>query len=142
MMFDVRRTILGIFAILGSLPVQAAVIAESELEPRFKDTVRPFLTSYCTGCHSGEKPAAQFDLGKYVSLGSVVQDHAHWGLVVEKLSAKQMPPSGTKQPLDAVRQSVIDWVGAVLKSEARKNAGDPGLVLARRLSNAEYNATI
>ena len=27
-------------------------------------------------------------------------------------------------------------------NEARKNAGDPGLVLARRLSNAEYNYTI
>ena len=27
-------------------------------------------------------------------------------------------------------------------SEAQKNAGDPGLVLARRLSNAEYNYTI
>ena len=28
------------------------------------------------------------------------------------------------------------------KGEARRNAGDPGLVLARRLSNAEYNNTI
>ncbi|HZO55146.1 MAG TPA: DUF1587 domain-containing protein [Bryobacteraceae bacterium] len=26
--------------------------------------------------------------------------------------------------------------------EARRNAGDPGLVLTRRLSNAEYNYTI
>ena len=37
---------------------------------------------------------------------------------------------------------MIGWIDAVLKNEARKNAGDPGLVLARRLSNAEYNYTI
>ncbi len=37
---------------------------------------------------------------------------------------------------------MIDWIQAVRAEEARKNAGDPGMVLARRLSNAEYNYTI
>ncbi len=37
---------------------------------------------------------------------------------------------------------MIDWIKAVRANEARKNAGDPGVVLARRLSNAEYNYTI
>src|SRR5205085_12052693 len=59
-----------------------------------------------------------------------------------KLSAKQMPPKGVKQPADDIRQAVIDWVEAVRTSEARKNAGDPGPVLAHRLSNSEYNYTI
>ena len=36
----------------------------------------------------------------------------------------------------------IDWIAAMRASEAQKNAGDPGLVLVRRLSNAEYNYTI
>src|SRR5205085_6313082 len=40
------------------------------------------------------------------------------------------------------RQAVMDWVRAMRSSEARKHAGDPGPVLARRLSNAEYNYTI
>ncbi len=85
---------------------------------------------------------AQFDLGQYSNLGAVVQDHGHWSLVLEKLSAKQMPPPQAKQPAPEARQTVIAWIDAVLKNEARKNAGDPGLVLARRLSNAEYNYTI
>src|SRR5687767_5661509 len=101
MMFDVRPAF-AVFLILGSLPIHAAAIAEAELDPRFKDTIRPFLTSYCTGCHSGEKPAAQFDLGKYIDLQSVVQDHGHWALVIQKLSAKQMPPQGTPQPPEVV----------------------------------------
>ncbi len=37
---------------------------------------------------------------------------------------------------------MIDWIRAVRAEEIRKNAGDPGLVLARRLSNAEYNYTV
>src|SRR5213076_1735231 len=39
-------------------------------------------------------------------------------------------------------QKVIGWIDAMLKAEARRTAGDPGVVLARRLSNAEYNDTI
>ncbi len=37
---------------------------------------------------------------------------------------------------------MIDWVKAVRAEELRKHAGDPGPVLARRLSNSEYNYTI
>src|SRR6185312_15505505 len=55
---------------------------------------------------------------------------------------REMPPKQVKQPLAEARQKVIDWVQSMRASEARKNAGDPGLVLARRLSNSEYNYTI
>ncbi len=53
-----------------------------------------------------------------------------------------MPPAQAKQPDEAARRQVIDWIDATWKSEARRNDGDPGPVLARRLSNAEYNYTI
>ena len=46
------------------------------------------------------------------------------------------------QPSAKLRQQVIDWVKAVRANELRKHAGDPGPVLARRLSNSEYNYTI
>ena len=53
-----------------------------------------------------------------------------------------MPPQQAKQPPKRARHHVIDWIDATWKSEARRNDGDPGPVLARRLSNAEYNYTI
>jgi hypothetical protein len=53
-----------------------------------------------------------------------------------------MPPKQAQQPSADARQEVIDWVQAVRMNEARKNAGDPGPVMVRRLSNAEYNNTI
>jgi hypothetical protein len=46
-----------------SLPwAGVADVASSDLEHRFAQNVRPFLTSYCVGCHGGATPAAQFDL--------------------------------------------------------------------------------
>ena len=37
---------------------------------------------------------------------------------------------------------MVEWIAAVLDREAQRNAGDPGPVLARRLSNAELDYTI
>src|SRR4029079_12209310 len=37
---------------------------------------------------------------------------------------------------------VIDWIDALLAFEAKRNAGDPGPVPPRRLSNAEYDNTV
>jgi len=116
--------------------------ASPDLERQFAQTVRPFLTAYCVACHGGAAPAAQFDLRQYTTLAAVVRDYPRWNLVLEKLTAGQMPPNGLKQPPQEQRQAVIDWVQAVRMEEARKNAGDPGPVLARRLSNSEYNYTI
>jgi mono/diheme cytochrome c family protein len=130
--------VLGVFS-GRAIPADAA---DASLDRTFAETVRPFLASYCTGCHGGEKPMAQFDLKQYSNLASVVQDHRHWALVAERLTAKTMPPQQAKQPDPADRQKVVEWIGAMLKNEARKTAGDPGVVLARRLSNAEYNYTV
>ena len=116
--------------------------SDSALERQFVQTVRPFVTRYCHGCHSGDNPAAQFDLRAYSTMESVVRGHRHWALVLEKLTAGEMPPKEAPQPPPASRRQVIEWVEAVRADVARGNAGDPGPVLARRLSNAEYNYTI
>ena len=143
-----KRRIHLIFAlllVLGSAAtpsLHAADVANASLERKFTQTVRPFLTRYCIGCHGGATPAAQFDLRPYSTMAAVVRDYPHWALVLERLTAKEMPPKLAPQPPADARQQVIDWVQAVRTNEARKNAGDPGPVLVRRLSNAEYNNTI
>ncbi|HYP04718.1 MAG TPA: DUF1587 domain-containing protein, partial [Bryobacteraceae bacterium] len=126
----------------AAVPVHAAKTTDADLERRFNDTVRPFVKTYCIGCHGGSTPVASFDLQQFTTLQSVVRGHAHWALVLEKITSKEMPPAEAKQPSDAVRQRIINWMGEVGRNEARKHAGDPGEVLARRLSNAEYNNTI
>jgi hypothetical protein len=122
--------------------MNAAQGTEPGTEREFTESVRPFLATYCSGCHTGEKAAAQLDLRQYSSGDAVVRDFARWNRVRDKLAAHQMPPPQAKQPDEAARRQVINWIDATWKSEARRNDGDPGPVLARRLSNAEYNYTI
>jgi hypothetical protein len=140
-----RGTAITRLLVAGSIALPwlcASEASNSDLERRFTQTVRPFLTSYCVGCHGGATPAAQFDIRSCSTMAAAIRDMAHWNLVLEKLTAKEMPPKQAKQPSADARQEVILWVQAMRAREAGKNAGDPGLVLARRLSNAEYNYTI
>ena len=123
---------------MAAVPLGAA----PALDRQFQQTVRPFVEKYCVGCHSGPTPAAQFDLKSYTTLELVIRDYPRWALVLEKLTAQQMPPKPVPPPPAEARHQVIDWIQAVRAEELRKNAGDPGLVLPRRLSNAEYNNTI
>lgn len=116
--------------------------ARLALEKQFAGTVRPFLSAYCLACHGKDKPAAQLDLSAYASMASVVRDYAHWSLTMDRIAALEMPPSGNTMPTMAQRNAVIRWIRAVRQYEASRNAGDPGPVLARRLSNAEYDYTI
>ncbi len=115
---------------------------ETALRQSFDQIVRPFLMAHCIACHGGGAPAASFDLQRYTTMESVVEDFAHWALVSRKLAAREMPPKEMKQPPEALRQQVIEWIAAARKHEARKHLGDPGPAPARRLSNAEYNYTI
>jgi hypothetical protein len=139
-----RRSVTRLL-ILGSIALPwagAADAVNSDLEHRFTQNVRPFLASYCVGCHGGATPAAQFDLRSYSTMAAVIQDYPRWNLVLEKLTAKEMPPKQAPQPPSDARQEIIDWIRSERMNEARRNAGDPGPVIVRRLSNAEYNNTI
>jgi len=127
-------------------PVQAQVnpaLAAANLDGRFTKTVHPFLSTYCFSCHSGDKPKAGFDLQSYTGTTAVEDDLSQWMQVRDKLAAKQMPPDDAKaHPTLAARDEMIAWIDAARHEVAVKDAGDPGIVLARRLSNSEYDYTI
>src|SRR5258708_3430988 len=109
----------------------------------FETSIKPFLRTYCYGCHGGGQPAAGFDLTSYGTQESVVSDQRRWNLVLARLKADEMPPSQSRQhPTLAQRQSVIDWIETTGAEDAKRHPNDPGIVLARRLSNAEFDYTI
>ena len=81
-------TVVILLLVLGSTvasPFYAAEAGNAALERKFSQTVRPFLTSYCIGCHSGATPAAQFDLRPYTTIAASSAIIPHWDLVLEKL---------------------------------------------------------
>ncbi len=125
-----------------SAVVSAAPAVDPSLGRRFTQTIRPFVDQYCKSCHGGETPTAKFSVEPYSTLQSVVDDHAHWAIIRGRLKANEMPPKAAPQPPAEARAQVVNWIESVRTDIARRNAGDPGPVLTRRLSNAEYNYTI
>ena len=122
---------------------QAGTARSSPPADAFATSVKPFLQTYCYGCHSGNQPAAGFDLTSYPTQDSVLGDQRHWNLVLTRLKAGEMPPAQSRQqPTTAQRQAVVDWIEAIGAEDAKRHPNDPGVVLARRLSNAEYDYTI
>ena len=136
---------MGLMLLAGLSPAatRAGEPTEPSLEDRFAGVVRPFLREYCVACHGERKREAKLDLGAYTTLAAVAQDHRVWERVSERLEAEEMPPEEAKrQPGEHERRAVIEWVAEVRRREAREHAGDPGRVLARRLSNAEFDYSI
>ncbi len=132
--------------LLAALLVCAATAAQAadapSLQAQFNTSVKPFIDRYCVSCHSGARPAAQLDFRSYTSLEQITADFARWSLAAERTVAQEMPPKPMAQPPAELAKQFVSWIHSVRAEELRKGAGDPGLVLARRLSNAEYNATI
>jgi hypothetical protein len=116
---------------------------ERDLAARFDSSVRPFVQTYCVSCHGSVKPKGDVDLSAFTTFASVVKDDERWKLVLEKLEAGEMPPQKAKlHPTGKEAGEVVAWIKGLRRVEAEKNAGDPGVVLARRLSNSEYDYTI
>src|SRR5687767_3733049 len=128
-----RVDVLLVLLTCAALPAASAV--KPGLDRQFEQTVRPFLNKYCVGCHSGQTPAARFDLKAYDSLNLVTKDFPRWALVMERLHAKDMPPKPMAPPPAEATQKVVAWIQAVRAEEIKRSAGDPGIVPARRLSN-------
>ncbi len=116
---------------------------DCEIQRLFTNTLRPFLQTHCLACHDKEKQKGMLDLSTYSTMAAVAKDHHLWELVLEKLESEEMPPEeASRQPTPDERQAVINSIRALREHQARRQAGDPGPVPARRLSNAEYDYTI
>ena len=137
------QTLLLCLPLTASATAYAATPANTaSINQQFDQTVKPFVGKYCVACHSGKMAPAQFDLKSYTSVDMVTEDFGRWALLADRLKAKEMPPKPMPPPPAAEAQQVIDWVAAVRALEIKKAAGDPGTVLTRRLSNAEYDYTL
>jgi hypothetical protein len=129
----------------GSIPEDGGdgSSADKNLERRFAMRVQPFLQRYCYTCHGSKKPKASLDLRRDATLTAIAKNARQWSLVLERLRAGEMPPEDApRQPQANERAEAIAWIEELRDREARRNAGDPGTVLARRLSNAEFDYTI
>src|SRR6059036_2877140 len=127
---------LGFSLILIVAPTLPCTAADYEKE------IRPLLKEFCLGCHSTEKHKGDIDLERFTSLSDVMKHPKVWQSVVEQISLGEMPPKEKPQPAEAQRVRLLGWANGVLDDIALARSGDPGPVVLRRLSNAEYTYTI
>src|SRR5713226_4874717 len=130
----------------GLVPLPSSTVtAEPSQDPlagEYVKEIRPLFQRHCWRCHSGKRQEADVDLGSFTTFAEVRKELRTWQKVLEMLDSGQMPPREARQPSDADRLRLRTWVRAYLKVEARAQAGDPGPVVLRRLSNAEYTYTV
>jgi Protein of unknown function (DUF1592)/Protein of unknown function (DUF1588)/Protein of unknown function (DUF1587)/Protein of unknown function (DUF1585)/Protein of unknown function (DUF1595)/Cytochrome C oxidase, cbb3-type, subunit III len=108
----------------------------------YPNTVVPLLKQYCLTCHSTKLKKGSLDLERFLTADDLRKDLKPWTGVIEQLEVGEMPPKGKPQPTADQRKQLVAWVRGFLDTEARSRAGDPGHVPLRRLSNAEYDATV
>lgn len=133
----------ALHAVRGSGDGRKDVPPADSLERRFAAQVQPFLRTYCFACHGPEKKKAGLDLSRDATVKAIAHNARQWETVLERLRSGEMPPEGApRRPKPQERAAVVAWMGELRDREARRNAGDPGTVLARRLSNAEFDYTI
>ena len=138
--------LLGLLCLPPSLAQDQQDAPDSRVRQKLQDdydkSVRPLMTRLCLGCHSTKEKKGELDLERFTSLELISADVKPWQAMVEQLDTKEMPPKGKPQPTAAERTLLIRWVTRMLDAEARARAGDPGPIVLRRLSNAEYNYTV
>ena len=135
------RIFLILFPVLNSTATGQNVSFDA-LSQRFNEQVKPILTRHCLGCHSTEKMEGDLDLERFSALAEVRKAPEVWRHAREQITTGEMPPKNRKRPSPEELNTVAGWIAEYLRAESLANAGDPGPVLVRRLTNVEYDNTI
>ncbi len=113
-----------------------------KLGAEFASEIRPILNESCMKCHSTDEQKGTLDLEQFEKLEDVRRSTRTWLKVAEMLDNGEMPPKDAPQPTAERRKKLRGWVADYLRAESLASAGDPGPVVLRRLSNAEYTYTL
>lgn len=102
----------------------------SAADPSYTKDVKPFLTKYCSDCHSAKEAKAGFNFDTFAGLtksgkkgAAVVPEKPEKSLLVLTMTggAKAMPPKKyekkpTKDEIDLIRE----WIKAGAKDDSKK----------------------
>ncbi|MFN0124804.1 MAG: DUF1592 domain-containing protein [Blastocatellia bacterium] len=116
--------------------------SQARRDDAFKQTIQPFVATYCAGCHNAEQKSGGLNLEVFQSAADVAKHREIWEDVANRLRSGQMPPKGMPRPDKMTVERVAHWIELECARADRTARPDPGRVTARRLNRAEYNNTI
>lgn len=112
------------------------------LADRYESEVGLLVEQRCVSCHDTATQKGDLDLEYFTDLAAIRTAPDIWQRVLEQVTSGEMPPKDEDPMLPEQKAVLLDWVNDYLRAEALANAGDPGPVVLRRLSNAEYTYTL
>src|SRR5262245_22092061 len=105
----------------------------------FDGQIKPFLATYCVGCHgpTKQKGERRFDELK----GEIADDNGliDWQDILDQLNLGEMPPAKEpKQPTDAERKKIVAWLTTKIDQYRRERKPAAAQAVLRRLNAREY----
>lgn len=100
------------------------------------------LRQFCGDCHGTEDANAGVNFERLLSEDSFVTGFRHWESVARQLELGRMPPAEASQPTREQRRKLANWIQSRLALASTQHDEDPGVVLIRRLTSAEYGHAI
>ncbi len=129
-----RRLSAALHFLLLALPFPLAAADES----RFSAAASALIKKYCFDCHNAATAEGAVNLEQMTAQPAFDTAFKRWEKVAAMLESGKMPPSDASQPGAEQRQQLIAAIRDELRRAAEENAGDPGHVVLRRLTSAEY----
>lgn len=101
---------------------------------------KAIVAQYCSTCHSDKAKSAGMDSARKINfdtldVGHVEKNAETWELIVRKLRAGMMPPSGMRRPDPPAYKAFITWLENELDRTGSAYTPPPGL---HRLNRTEY----
>jgi hypothetical protein len=129
--------------IMLATPVIAEAPRSAAVSNAYRPEIYPLLKRYCHDCHgAAEVVEGDINLAVMANWDEAAKHLSTWRRVAEMLEDGLMPPEDAPQPTEIEQVRLQQWVQKYLSLEAQARAGDPGRVVLRRLSNAEYTYTL
>ena len=108
----------------------------------FGTEIEPLLRKFCFECHGNDGAEANVNIERMASDRNVAVRFKTWEKIIGMLRTNRMPPEDVSRPSDSQRKNLLTLIGKQLNEIARTQAGDPGRIVMRRLTSAEYAYTI
>lgn len=132
-MKDLSLKTAGLIGLIIALGVFARA-EEAVLPPEAHGLFKRF----CVDCHGAATAEGQVNLEQMAARPAFNTSFKKWEKIAAVVEAGRMPPKEAEQPTAQQRESLVKLVRSELTKAADENAGDPGNVVLRRLTSAEY----
>ncbi|MBA4192576.1 MAG: hypothetical protein C0467_31800 [Planctomycetaceae bacterium] len=138
---DMKRFVIAVVAVIAT----CGQMLSADIPPGpegFKSRVAPFFKEHCVTCHGPEKNKGKITLHAIDGDISTGREVERWEQILKALKSGEMPPEDRKQPDEAQRKEMVEWIEVGLRDSIAKSGMVVTVPTARRLTNFEYQNTM